>query len=384
MVPRFFLVALLCLSTRATAQVPSIIVGTGKAGYSGDGLQASVAQLRVPSDLFVSADGTIYIADTANNRIRRVEPGGTIETIAGNGRRVQSSDGELATEVGIMSPSSVVVDGAGNVYYAEWTGHRVRKIDTTGRITTVAGNGEPGYVGENLPATETSLWTPSRIFLDGKGNLYIAEWHAHRIRIVTPDGTISTIAGNGNKGFSGDGGPAELASLDRPNGLFVTRQGEIYISDLGNHRIRRVDTDGVIHTVAGNGMPQHKGDGGPATDASLNAPAGIFVDDGGNLYISDTRNGKVRKVDPTGTMSTWVDGLTSQRADGTPRHKPLRNPNALFVDDKGHLYITDGTMNTVIRIPNVAVPTSLAVAEPGTVGYAVSRSWWQSLMDLFR
>ena len=383
MIPRFFLIAALCLTARATAQNSPIFAGTGKPGYSGDGLPATVARVRVPSDVFAAADGSIYIADTGNDRIRRVEPGGTIQTIAGNGQRVYSNDGGTATQVGIMSPCSVVVDGVGNVYFAEWTGHRVRKIDVTGRITTVAGNGESGYVGENLPATETSLWTPSRVFLDGKGNLYIAEWGAHRIRIVNSKGIISTVVGTGEKGFSGDGGPATEARLDRPNGLFVTRKGEIYISDLGNNRVRRVDTEGVIHTVAGNGKSEFKGDDGPATDAALNAPAGIFVDDAGNLYISDTRNGKVRRVDPSGTISTLVFGLISEGQNGESQRTPLRNPNSVFVDRNGHIYISDGTMNTVIRIPNDAAPTVLAVAEPATVGYAVSAGWWHSLMDLF-
>jgi streptogramin lyase len=228
-------------SGHLSAQSAAIIAGTGVGGYSGDGSAATTAQVLVPSSVFATPAGDVYIADTANNRIRHISAAGQIRTIAGTGQRVYSQDDLPAGETGLMSPVSVVTDGAGSVYIAEWTGNRVRKIDPSGKVSTIAGNGESGYVGENLQATETSLWTPSRIFLDGKGNLYIAEWNAHRVRVVRPDGKISTVAGNGKQGFAGDEGPATEASLDRPNGLFVTEQGEIYISDLGNNRVRLVD-----------------------------------------------------------------------------------------------------------------------------------------------
>ena len=380
---RCLLIALLFAAPTVTAQPPGFAAGIGKPGFSGDGLPASVAQLRVPSDVFVTQDGSIYIADTGNNRIRRVGTDGKIQTIAGNGQRADSEDGSPATESGLMSPSALAVDGAGNVYFAEWTGHRIRKIDTHGVVTTVAGNGEAGDAGENVPATEASLSTPSRIFLDGKGNLYVAEWGMNRVRVVDSKGIISTVVGTGKKGFSGDGGPATLAQLDRPNGLFVTEAGEIYITDLGNNRVRRVDADGTITTIAGDGRAKYLGDEGPATEASLNTPAGLFVDSAGNVYVCDGRNNKVRRIDASGTIDTWIHGIITRKSDGTPNRLPLRNPTSVFVDGNGHVYVADGTMNAVLRIPTDAEPTHLAVSKPGTVGYALDTSWWQKLKDLF-
>jgi sugar lactone lactonase YvrE len=380
---KLLLIAALLITTAVSAQTPEIIAGTGKSGFSGDGLPATVAKLRVPSDLFVTPDGSVYIADTGNNRIRRVNPDGKIETIAGNGQRVFTTDGVKATEAGLMSPSSVAVDGAGNIYVAEWTGHRIRKIDKNGILSTVAGNGESGYEGENLPATETSLNAPSRIFLDGKGNLFVAEFGSNRVRVVKPNGRISTVAGTGEKGFGGDGGKATGALLDRPNGLFVTDTGEIYITDLGNNRVRHIDAAGIIHTIAGDGKSKYLGDEGPATEASLNTPAGLFVDSVGNIFVCDGRNKKVRRIDANGTINTWVHGIITKDADGKPNRQPLRSPSSTFVDKHGHIYVADGSINAIIRMPSDAAPTTLTVSTPGAVGYAREVGFWQKLMDLF-
>jgi len=367
----------------AHAQTPGIVAGIGKSGYSGDGLPAVVAQLRVPSDVFVTPEGHLYIADTSNNRIRRVDKNGKMETVAGNGERVISEDGGIATEVGIMSPSSVVVDGSGNLYFTEWTSHRVRVVTPEGRISTIAGNGESTFNGDGKLATETALSAPSRIFLDGKGNLYIAEWSGNRVRVVGSDGRVKTVAGSGEKGFGGDGGPATEAEFDRPNGLFVTSEGNIYISDLGNNRIRRVGSDGIIQTIAGDGRAKYLGDGGPATEASLNTPSGLFVDASGSIYVCDSRNKKVRKIDPSGTISTWVHGLITKGQDEKPERKPLRNPNSVFVDTRGHIYISDGSMNAILRFPSDAEATQLPVSAPGVVGYSPSGGFLKSILDLF-
>lgn len=383
MIRRCLLFAVLFAAAHVHAQNPGIVAGLGKSGYAGDGLPAVVAQLKVPSDVFVLPDGTVYIADTGNNRIRRIGMDGVIETIAGNGERTHGEDGKAATEIGLMSPSAVAVDGAGNVYVAEWTGHRIRKIDRDGTVTTVAGNGEPGYGGENLVATETSISTPSRIFLDGKGNLYLAEWSGNRVRVVNTEGRISTVAGTGEQGIGGDGGPATAALLDRPNGLFVTSDGTVYISDLGNNRVRRVAPDGTIETIAGDGRPKYLGDEGPATEASLNTPAGLFVDAGGNVFVCDARNKKVRRIDAGGTIDTWVHGIITRASDGSPNRQPLRNPTSVFVDANGNIYVADGSAANVIRMPNDAVPTQLAVAALGTVGYAPPGGFWHTLRELF-
>lgn len=377
------LIALTLSTPHAQDAKPAYIAGTGRAGYSGDGLQAKVAQLKVPSDVFVTRDGTVYIADTGNDRIRRITPDGVISTVAGNGKRAFTPDGRRAEGASISSPSSVVVDGAGSVYFTEWTEHRVRKVGADGILSTIAGTGAAEAGPDGFEATESALATPARIFLDGQGRLYIAEWEGNRVRVIGDDGIITTVAGSGERGFDGDGGPATEAKMNRPNGLFVTPQGDIYISDLGNNRVRKVDSAGVITTVAGNGDNRITGDGGPATEASLNAPAGLFVDDGGNLYIADTRNKKVRRVDPSGTIESWVHGIITKSASGQAERKPLRNPGSVFVDGNGHIYVADGSLNVILRVPGDATPTNLAVTAPGTVGFTVDRGFWQSVLDLF-
>jgi sugar lactone lactonase YvrE len=362
------LIIVLVAATHVSAN-SQILAGTGNPGFSGDGGHISTVQLNVPSDVYVTSSGDFYIVDAANNRIRRISHDGSTSTVVGNGQRIYSNDNISANQTGIMSPTSVVVDGNGAIYYSEWSGHRIRKVDTSGNVTTIAGNGESGYVGEGLAATETSLWTPSRIFLDGKGNLFIAEWEANRIRKVDASGTITTVAGNGERKFSGDGGPATEASLDRPNGLFVTKKGVVYFSDLGNNRIRRVTQNGVIETVAGNGKAKFAGDGGPATDASLKAPTGIFVDDGGNLFICDSRNHKIRKVDPSGTISTLPISIQATGAEGTPDRIRLRSPSSVFIDSKGDLYLADGSRHLVIQSTGMGAPTRLPVSAVGVTGY---------------
>jgi len=362
---------------------PEILAGTGKAGYGGDGGHISAVQLNVPSEIFVTSSGELYIVDTSNYRIRRVDVEGTTTTVVGTGQRVYTGDDIHASKTGILNPSSVVVDGQGSVYFSEWSGHRVRKVDPSGNVTTIAGNGESGYVGEGLPATETSLWTPSRIFLDGKGNLFIAEWSANRIRKVDASGTITTVAGNGERKFSGDGGPATEASIDRPNGLFVTKTGDIYISDLGNNRIRKIDKDGTIQTVAGDGAPMGYGDGGPATDAAINAPAGLFVDDEGNLFISDSRNNRIRKIDPSGTIRTILNAIPVRGKDGKTVAAKLRSPTSVFVDAKGSIYVSDGSMHRVIYLSEAAAPTTLAVSADGVTGFDTSTGILDGIVDFF-
>src|SRR5207249_2826957 len=238
---------------------------------------ATQAELWYPFGLAFDAAGNLYIAggndDTGNrgNRVRRISPAGIITTVAGSGKQAFSGDGGPATSAG-MSAHDVVADSADNLYIADGANNRIRKVSASGIITTVAGGGNPADgLGDGGPATSARLNGPVGITLDARGNLFIAEAGAHRVRMVTPDGVIRTVAGTGKSGFAGDGGPATAAQLDRPKGLAVDDAGHLYIADVGNHRVRMMGPDGTIHTVAGGGSPADGlGDGGPATDARLN------------------------------------------------------------------------------------------------------------------
>ena len=231
-----------------------------------------------------------------NQRVRRVGFDGIIRTIAGDGRTGSSGDGALATQAAVGAPSAVAVDGAGNIYISMQVSQIIRRIAPDGIITTIAGTGAAGFSGDGGPATQAQLRAPIGIAADSIGNVYFADQANNRIRKISVAGVISTVAGNGSQGFSGDGGPATSAAIDGPFGVAVDRAGVVYVTDSRNDRIRRVGLDGIITTIAGNGNPGFSGDGGPPTQARLQGPHGVVVDAAGNVYIADTANDRIRKV----------------------------------------------------------------------------------------
>jgi sugar lactone lactonase YvrE len=268
-----------------------------------------------------------------------------ITTLAGNGSASFSCKGGPGANAS-FSPRSLAFDAKGNLYVGDWTAQRVCKITPLGLITTVAGNGQAGFSGDGGPAINASLDGPRTVAADAAGNLYIADAGNDRVRKVDLHGVITTIAGNGQQGFSGDGGPATSASLSRPNGVVVDAAGNLYIADTANARIRKVDVHGIITTIAGNGQSGFSGDGGPATSASLRHPDSVVVDADGNLYIADTNNMAVRKVDPANMISTVAgNGTPGFSEDGGPAVKAsLSYPIGLTVDGTGNLYIADTSM----------------------------------------
>lgn len=243
--------------------------------------------------------GNLYIADGDNHRIRKVDSSGIISTVAGSGPGIFSGDSGPASLAILSSPSAVFLDDSGNLYIADMGHSRIRKVDPFGTITTIAGNGTHGFSGDGDLATEASLSGPSAISVDDAGNLYISDMGNHRIRKVDMFGTITTIAGNGRADYWGDGGPAIRSSLSSPTGIFLDSSDNLYIADRDNHRIRKVDPSKTITTVAGIGNADYLGDGGPATNASLFYPNDIFVDQSGALYIADSGNHRVRHVENT-------------------------------------------------------------------------------------
>ena len=358
----------------AATGIISTIAGTGEWGYSGDGGLAIEAQLSEPHGVAVDAVGNVYITSYWNHRVRKVDAvTGTISTIVGTGGWGYSGDGGLATQAELRYPSAVTVDGAGNLYIADEGNHRVRKVDAvTGTISTIAGTGEWGYGGDGGPATQAQLRYPSAVTVDGIGNLYIADSGNHRIRKVSAfTGTISTIVGTGGWGYSGDGGPATQAQLGYPEGVAVDGAGNLYISDFHNNRIRKVDAaTGTISTIAGTGEWGDRGDGGPATQAQLGYPEGVAVDGAGNLYISDSRNNRIRKVDAaTGTISTIAGtGDWGYSGDGGPATQAqLGYPEGLTVDGLGNLYIANGRR---VRKVEATTGTISTIAGTGEWGYS--------------
>lgn len=286
--------------------IVTTVAGNGSHGFSGDGGPATQARMFYPRIVSMDSMGCLYIADGNNNRIRKVDGSGIITTVAGNGVSGFSGDGGPATQACLKNPNDVALDISSNLYIADTINFRIRKVDCAGIITTVAGNGDIGFDGDGGPAVHASLNYPFGITLDGDGNLYIADSGNHHIRKVDSSGIITTIAGNGKMGFNGDGGPAVHANLFYPFDVSIDTAGNLYIVDTDNNRIRRVDGSGIITTVAGNGLNGFSGDDGPATLARLNYPRGMSVDNESNLYIADTMNDRIRKVDREGIITTVV------------------------------------------------------------------------------
>jgi trimeric autotransporter adhesin len=420
------------------------VAGNVRTGYSGDGGPAIDAQLymrisgvaedRNVAGLAVDQVGNLYMADTFNDRVRKVSPSGIITTVAGNGTRGDVGDGGSATSAELFEPNSVAVDTSGNLFIAE-NSNRVRKVSPSGVISTLAGNGTSGYSGDGGLATSAQLRgtvgvavdasgnvyiadsgnlcirvvstkgvittfvvltgtpiavtvnssgnlyisangilavspsrtvttvagnepTPYGLATDASGNLYLAEFDENRIRKVSASGIITTVAGNGNYGYSGDMGAAPLAQLNNPWGVAADSFGNIYIADSANSRVRKVSPGGIITTVAGTGSYGYSGDGGPASNAILSYPEGVAVDAADNLYIADTYNGRVRKVSTDGIITTVVSG-------GTGNMRPF--VGAVAVDQSGNMFIADGDSQVWKVSPS---GTATVFAGNGTRGYS--------------
>ena len=275
----------------------STVAGNGTAGFAGDAAAATSAQISSALGVAVDSSGNVYIADTNNNVIRKVT-GSTIATIVGSNTAPGpfGGDGGGASGSYIFHPTSIAFDGLGNYYIADSGNRRIRKVDKNGIITTIAGTDTAGYNSDDVPATLSEINNPQAIATDAFGNIYVADTNNHRIRMITPGGTISTIAGTGRAALSGDGGPAKAASVNNPKGIAVDSDGNVYISDTNNFRIRVITRDGNIQTIAGRGGSGSDGDGGPALQARFAFPTGIAVDAAKNLYVSDNQNNRVRKL----------------------------------------------------------------------------------------
>lgn len=319
---RHFLFFTLLLNIKISAQIISTVAGNGTIGYSGDGGPAINAQLGDMYYTYPAFDnvGNMYIAQNGNNTIRKIDASGIITTIAGtNGVIGYSGDGGPAINALLYHPTAIAIDNANNIYFADRNGDIIRKIDPVGIITTVSGQATTTCgVGDGGPLAQARFRAISALSFDQLNNLYIADFGCDVIRMVNNAGIINTIAGNGTHGFSGDGGPATLAQLAYPCKVAIDNTGNIYIPDAQNHRIRKINTSGIITTIAGTGISGYSGDGGPATLAQLSFPGSVIIDNGNNLYIGDY-NDVIRKIDVSGNISTFAGtGITGYSGDGGP------------------------------------------------------------------
>ena len=346
--------------------------GTGESGYSGDGGNASEARLKIPAGLTFDNKGNLYISDRDNHRVRKVDTRGIITTVIGNGTAGFSGDGGKATEAQVNLPSGVVVDDDGNIYVSDRSNDRIRKVNSKGIISTIAGNGIDGYKGDSGPAAEAQLSRPFGLALDKKGNLYIADRGNNRVRKVNPQGIITTVAGDGSFFFMGDNGPAYRASIAGPTGVAVDDEGTLYIADRNNNRIRSVDTQGMIRTVAGTGQQDYNGDSELARDTALYLPFAVTLDKDGKLLVVDRSHYRIRRVDPRrGSVKTVAgNGLKMFAGDGGPATgAKLSFPHGIVVDKKDNLLISDKGHYRIRRItPDGIIHTIAGNGTRGNIG----------------
>ncbi len=335
----------------------STVAGNGAAGYSGDGGAALKAQLNSPQDVAVDAQGRLYVADTENHSIRQIDSKGIIRTFAGRGKEGSSGDGAAATSAYLRTPGGLAVDAQGIVYIADTGNHRIRKVDTKGIIQRIAGASlKSGFAGDGGAALDAAFNHPQDVAVDGNGTLYIADEENHRIRKIDKAGNISMLAGGVTQGYTADGSEAKYALLSMPSSLAVDAQGRLFIADGHNHRIRLVDAQGVIHTIAGSGLTEI-GNGGfagteiPAARARLFYPQGLTVDSNGILYLADTHNQRVRKLSVLTQPTALIESVIGARDaslrggssgdDGAAKAAKLQQVSGLAFDAQGILYLAD-------------------------------------------
>jgi uncharacterized protein (TIGR03437 family) len=363
----FFVDQSTVLRLDAATGIPTLVAGNGTIGFSGDNGPATSAQLGGPRGLAVDSAGNVYIADSYANRVRKVS-NGVITTVAGNGTPGFSGDNGPATSAQLAQPFGLAVDSAGNLYIADHGNDRIRKV-SNGVITTVAGaaaNGTCCFNGDNGPATSAQIGSPEGIAVDSAGNLYFPDHFHDSIRKVS-DGVITTVAGNGTFDFGGDNGPATGAALAGPYTVAVDSAGNLYIADAVVNRVRKV-SGGIITTVAGNGLPGFSGDNGPATNAQLSYPYGVSVDSGGNLYIADSNNYRIRKVS-NGVITTAAgNGTQGFGGDNGPAASAQLQPWGVAVDSSGSLYVADSPNHRIRKISNGVITTVAGNGMPGFSG----------------
>ncbi|MYD92243.1 MAG: hypothetical protein F4Y02_00830, partial [Chloroflexi bacterium] len=339
----------------------SDFAGTGEIGNGGDGGPALAAQFRSVGGVVVGSDGVVYVSDPSASRIRRIRADGVIEALAGTGVRGYGGDGGPALAADFTDPSRLLVDQAGTLFVSELD--RVRRIDASGLVSTVLGDGHAGLEGDGGPAAFARTAGNEGMAIDGDGNLFIAERAANRVRRIDTRGNLTTVAGTGVPGSDGDGGPALSATLNQPVDVDVDGQGNLLIAELTGNRVRRVSTNGVIDTIAGTGLPGGAGDGGPATAAELHGPQSVVVDAIGAVFIADWNNRRIRRIHPDGTMQT-VAGLVGGRVEsgGPALESRLTLPLAITPTLDGRLLIVEQSARRIRAL----VPAPQSGADPSS------------------
>ncbi len=374
-------------SSVAYSQTITTVAGViGSPGYVGDAGPANNARFNQPRAVATDNDGNLYVADMRNHVIRKVNSNGIVNTVAGNGTAGTAGAGGPATAAQLAQPTGMTIDNDGNIYIADYNASVIKKVTTSGIMTIFAGNGTEGFSGDGGPAAQAKLYRPTAVAVDKDGNLYISDASNKVIRKVTKSGVISTIAGiPGRAGYTGDGGQATKATLTQPAGIAVDYSGNLYIADPSNSVIRKVNPSGIITTFAGTGVAGYSGDNGPATKAQfqIGSPQGLAVDPAGNVYASDYQNHAIRKINNKGIITTIAgNGSPDYAGDGGPAIlAKIWYPIGIATDIAGNVFITDSYNNTIREIVSSCTvpspsfdlqPLSKSVCKGGSVTFTVT------------
>ncbi len=339
------LILLLLVAFGADGQIITTYAGNGTTGYSGDGGQATAASMNWPEGICSDRNGNIIFTDDNNYVVRKISALGIITTIAGTGTRGYSGDGGTATSAALSYPRAVAADTMGNIYIVDTDTARIRKINSSGIISTIAGTGLAGYNGDGIPATAARISRPNSIAVSKNGEIFFTDAHNYRIRKIDLSGIISTIAGNGTAGYSGDGGQATSSNIGADGFITIDNSGSLFIQEDSTFRIRKIATTGIITTIAGIGINTYSGDNGPASAAGFGNAGGIAIDIAGNIYFSDATYGRIRKINATTNVITTFVGDGTPCAfsgDGGPAiAAQICAPFGITIDKNGILYFCD-------------------------------------------
>ena len=354
----------------AKAQIITTIAGGGTGGL-GDGGPAIDCEFDSPYGIALDNVGNLYVASRDDNRIRKIDTHGIITTVAGNGVPAFSGDGGPATNASINHPIGITFDEAGNLYFSDRYNNRIRKINAAGIITTFAGNGMVGDTGNGGIATAAEFNGPGSLKFDRFGNLYVSDIFNNFIRMISTAGIINTIAGNGIAANSGDGGPATAAGINNPYGICFDKDGNIYIAEFNGNKIRKINTSGIITTIAGNDTAGYRGDGGPAIDAEFYNPTDIAVDANGNLDVTDAHNCRIRQISTDGKINTIAGtGLNGFSGDnGNSLLAQFESPVGIAIDNTGNIYISDLGNERIRYIRNIVGVSILSSLHDDVLAY---------------
>ncbi len=357
-----FTILIITLSFCASSQIITTIAGTGSTTNTGDGGAEATATIDLPCLIRFDKSGNLYLTTDVGNSVRKIATNGIINKLVGTGSGGFSGDGGQATAAKLKTTQGIALDTFGNIYIGDAENHRIRKVTiATGIISTIAGTGIPGYNGDSIQATAAMLNDPNGLCFDKKGNLYVADYQNYRVRKIAPSGIITTFAGTNVAGYNGDGGLADTSEIRGVLDLCSDDAGNIYLADEVNGRIRKVDTLGFIHTIAGTGVAAYSGDGGPASAAEVE-PHSITNDKFGNIYFGDIYTSRIRKVDFMGVVTTVTgDGTFAFTGDGgLATAAEINTPFGLTTDTCGNLYLCDGHN---YRIRKITIDTSCHFSE---------------------